>query len=143
MVKYLIFGNGFIGNRFANFIQDSIIADHRIHIINDVDSQIKIHNPEIVINAIGKTGHPNIDWCESHRDETFFSNVTVPTMMTEACMETDTYMTHIGSGCIYETNRCSSIGFSENDKPNFRVHSTLELKYLPKRYWKNMTMFSS
>jgi nucleoside-diphosphate-sugar epimerase len=29
-------------------------------------------------------------------------------------------MVHIGSGCVYETNRCSGIGFSENDKPNFK-----------------------
>lgn len=120
MVKYLIFGNGFIGNRFHNFLQESVIADHRINIINDIDSQIATHNPEIVINCIGKTGKPTIDWCEGHKDDTFFSNVTVPALMAEACANTDIRMVHIGSGCIYQTDRYSDIGFSEDDKPNFK-----------------------
>lgn len=120
MTEYLIFGNGFIGNRFANFIEDSAISYSRINTIDDILKQIKEYNPKVVINCIGKTGRPNIDWCEANKDETFQSNVTVPTMMAEACKEIDTYMVHIGSGCIYETAKCSSIGFSENDKPNFK-----------------------
>ena len=95
MCHYLIFGNGYLGNRFANFLKDSIMADRRISTINDIDSQIKMHNPEIVINAIGKTGSPNIDWCEEHRDETFFSNVTVPTLIAEVCTNADVRMVHI------------------------------------------------
>ncbi len=120
IMKYLIFGNGFIGNRFTNFLQDSIIAERRINSIDDISNQIEKYNPEIVINCIGKTGRPNIDWCELHKNETFFSNVTIPTMMAEACANTNIYMVHMSSGCIYETNRCSGIGFSENDKPNFK-----------------------
>ncbi len=61
-----------------------------------------------------------MDWCEDHKDETLFSNVTVPTLIAESCANFDIRMVHIGSGCIYETNRCSGIGFSENDKPNFK-----------------------
>ena len=120
MCRYLIFGNGYLGNRFDNFLQDSTISCSRINAIDDIFTQIEEYNPEIVINGVGKTGRPNIDWCEEHKDETFFSNVTVPSLMAEACAETETYMAHIGSGCVYETNRCSGIGFSENDKPNFK-----------------------
>lgn len=109
MTKYLIVGNGYLGNRFANFLQDSVITEHRINTIDDISTQIEKYDPEVIINAIGKTGRPNIDLCESNKDETFFSNVTVPAMMAEACLETDTYMVHIGSGCIYETSRCSGI----------------------------------
>lgn len=119
-VKYLIFGNGYLGNRFYNFLHESIIADGRINTIDDIFLQIEKYHPEIIVNCIGKTGKPTVDWCESHREETFFSNVTVPTMIAECCTETDIYMVHMGSGCIYETNRCSGIGFSENDKPNFK-----------------------
>lgn len=120
MTNYLIFGNGFIGNRLANFLQDSTISYSRINTINDVSLQIKEHNPEIVINAIGKTGRPNIDWCEDHREETLFSNVTVPILIAEACKNADIRMVHIGSGCIYQTDGYSYMGFSENDKPNFK-----------------------
>lgn len=120
MVRYLIFGNGFIGNKFHNFLSDSFIVKEKVHTINDIYLQIGKYNPEIIINCIGKTGRPNIDWCEDHKDETFFSNVTIPTLIAEACANTDIYMVHIGSGCVYETNRCSGMGFSENDKPNFK-----------------------
>jgi dTDP-4-dehydrorhamnose reductase len=88
--------------------------------MKDMSLQIKEYNPEIVINTVGKTGRPNIDWCEENREETFFSNVTVPTLMAEACTNADVRMVHIGSGCIYQTDRCSNMGFSENDKPNFK-----------------------
>lgn len=120
MCRYLIFGNGFIGNRFVNFLQDSAISHSRINIINDIESQIDVYSPEIVINAIGKTGRPNIDWCESNKDETFFSNVTVPAIMAESCENANIRMVHIGSGCVYQTDEDSYTGFSENDKPNFR-----------------------
>lgn len=124
MTRVLIFGNGFIGNRLTNFIEDSTISYSRINTIDDIFNQIEEYTPEVVINCVGKTGRPNVDWCELNKDETFFSNVTVPSMMAEACTKTDTYMVHIGSGCIYETmtknDCCSDTGFNENDKPNFK-----------------------
>jgi 3,5-epimerase/4-reductase len=120
MTKYLVFGNGFIGNRFANFLQDSTISYSRINKIDDVDLQIKIHDPEVVINTIGKTGRPNVDWCELNKDETFFSNVTVPTLIAEACENANIRFVHIGSGCIYQTDEHSYAGFSETDRPNFK-----------------------
>ncbi len=119
-MKYLVFGNGFIGNKIHNFLQESVIANGRINNIDDVFDNLNRHNPDVVINAIGKTGKPNVDWCENNKDSTLFSNVSVPTLIAEACSKSNTYMVHIGSGCIYETNRCSGIGFSENDKPNFK-----------------------
>jgi len=105
MIKYLIFGNGFIGNKFNNYLPDSVIAKERMSCINDVDLQIQKYDPEIVINCIGKTGVPNVDWCEIHKEETFFSNVTIPAFMAEACEELEKYMVHMGSGCIYEGNK--------------------------------------
>jgi dTDP-4-dehydrorhamnose reductase len=34
--------------------------------------------PDVVINAAGKTGKPNVDWCEDHKEETLRSNDTGP-----------------------------------------------------------------
>ncbi len=116
MVKYLIFGNGFIGNHFRNYIIDSIIATGRINTIGDIYNQINEYKPEIVMNCIGKTGIPNVDWCEAHKDETFYSNVTVPALMAEVCDELGTYMVHMGSGCIYEGDR----HYVEISAPNFK-----------------------
>jgi hypothetical protein len=61
MTKRLIFGNGFIGNRLDNFIEDSTISYRRINTIDDIFNQIKEYNPEVFINRVGKTGIPNVD----------------------------------------------------------------------------------
>lgn len=118
MTKYLIFGNGFLGNKFLNYLPDSTIAEGRINTINDVYMQIDKYNPDIIINCIGKTGIPNVDWCEYHREETFFSNVTIPAFIAEACQERKKYMVHLGSGCIYQGDNNGS-GFDEYNSPNF------------------------
>lgn len=121
MVKYLIFGNGFLGNRFANYLGDDVVLiKSKIETIEDIEACILEFEPEIVINAIGRTGRPNIDWCESNKERTFESNVTIPTYLAECCENNGVRLVHLGSGCIYESNRCSNIGFSENDSPNFK-----------------------
>lgn len=77
MCKYLIFGNGLLGNRFYNYFRDNredvILSNERIGNITtskEIKNLIIKHQPEIVINAIGKTGRPNVDWCESNKEST-------------------------------------------------------------------------
>ena len=100
-MKYLILGNGFIGNKFLDYLDNAVMFEGRIENKQDVIDQIKLSNPEIVINCIGKNGKPNIDWCEIHKEETYFSNFVVPLYIANACRITNTFMVHIGSGCIY------------------------------------------
>ncbi len=126
MCKYLIFGNGFLGNRIYNYLrdnrEDAILSNERIgHIATSKEIKLLIakYQPETIINAIGKTGRPNVDWCESNKESTFFCNVTIPTFMAEACNNTDIRIVHLGSGCIYEGNN-EGKGYSEDDEPNFR-----------------------
>ncbi len=126
MCKYLILGNGFLGNRLYNYfidnMEDIILSNERIgHITTSKEIKFLIikHQPKIVINAIGKTGRPNIDWCESHKEETFFSNVTIPIFIAETCNDMNIIMVHLGSGCIYEGDN-EGKGYSEDDKHNFR-----------------------
>jgi len=40
MSKYLIIGNGFIGKRFAGFLEDAVVADGRIGSVDDVLPQL-------------------------------------------------------------------------------------------------------
>lgn len=120
MAKYLILGNGFIGNKFKIYLGDeAVLANDRINSIKDILIQISKYKPKIIINAIGKTGRPNVDWCESNKEITFQSNVTVPTLLAEACTDTNIRIVHIGSGCIYEGSIDSS-EFTEDSIPNFK-----------------------
>lgn len=128
MCKYLILGNGFLGNRFYNYFrynrEDVILSNERIGPIatsKEIKFLIAKYQPEIVINAIGKTGRPNVDWCQNHKEETFFSNVTIPAFIAEVCNDANIRMVHIGSGCIYEgiNEQNPEKGFRELDNPNF------------------------
>ena len=117
-IRCLIFGDGYFGNRINGFLENSVLSAKRINSSDDAIEEIKKVNPDVVINCIGRTGKPNIDWCEDHKIETITGNVTVPLLMLEACEKTGKRMVHLGSGCVYRGDNNGS-GFSEGDEPNF------------------------
>lgn len=116
-MKYLIFGNGYLGNIFHNLLDDSVISGIRVNAQDDVESEIVEHGPDYVLNCAGVTGRPNIDWCEEHKQQTLNGNVTLPLMMAKACRQMEVPMLHLGSGCIYEGDNGGK-GFREVDPPN-------------------------
>lgn len=96
-MKVLVLGKGFV-------------ADHlpyeRIPEYVEVDWQktralIAHHRPQVLINCMGKTGRPNVDWCEKHKSATAEANVTIPLILADLCEKFDTHLIHLGSGCIY------------------------------------------
>jgi dTDP-4-dehydrorhamnose reductase len=76
--------------------------------------------PDVVINASGYTGKPNVDACEHARDDTWYYNVTVPGMIGDTCNRHDVKFIHISSGCIYDGYEKA---FDEFDLPNFGLLS--------------------
>jgi dTDP-4-dehydrorhamnose reductase len=123
-IKILIFGKGYLGHKYHEYFNGSILSDKHINTKEDVIEVIEIHKPDIVINCIGITGRPNIDWCESHKEQTIFGNVIVPFLIYDAISEYNSNnnkirMVHLSSGCIYEGDNDGK-GFSEDDEPNFK-----------------------
>ena len=57
--------------------------------------------PEYVIHAAGFTGKPNVDSCETQREETYAGNVGLALSVAQACDVTGTRMGYVSSGCIY------------------------------------------
>jgi len=106
--------------------------------------------PEFLINAAGLTGLPNVDACETAREQTLAANTLLPQTVARVCRMTNTPWGHVSSGCIYsgakvvENGRVrvekdlnhpdlrsrlrehpeSVFGFSELDQPNFSFRST-------------------
>ncbi len=117
-MKVLIFGNGWLGNKFHNFFKGSIISCADITNKEEVRKEVLLHKPDVVLNCAGKTGKPNIDWCEEHKVEVYNSNVVGVFILASVCSELDSYLVHLGSGCIYEGDN-NGRGFSEDDAPNF------------------------
>jgi dTDP-4-dehydrorhamnose reductase len=115
----LVFGAGFLGERLAQSLRGA--APARGVDITDrpaVMAALKSHRPASVVNAAGKTGRPNVDWCESHPAETMRSNVSGPAVLAEACAELGVHLLHLGSGCIFYGPSPSPGGWREDDFAN-------------------------
>ena len=70
----------------------------------------------IIINCAGYVGNPNVDACESNKDDTIMGNVVFPTNLANFCQSTSSTLVQISSGCIYNGYEKE---FSEEDEPNF------------------------
>jgi dTDP-4-dehydrorhamnose reductase len=114
-MKYLIFGrNGWLANKLKDYLGDAIVSDVDILDLPAVRKELEEKNPEVVINAAGITGRPNIDWCEDHKAETIAGNVTAPLNLLQATQEKGFYLVHFGSGCIFQGDNDGK-GFKEDD----------------------------
>jgi dTDP-4-dehydrorhamnose reductase len=57
--------------------------------------------PEFLINAAGYAPNPNVDACESEREEVLCANALLPQTISRACLMTNTPWGHVSSGSIY------------------------------------------
>jgi 3,5-epimerase/4-reductase len=69
--------------------------------MNEIFDQFQ---PTHVINCAGKTGRPNVDWCEDNRVETVRSNVIGTLMLAELCHKRGVHLTNMATGC-----KCQSL----------------------------------
>lgn len=129
-MKTLLLGStGYLGEQFLKLYSNALtpkidIAD-RAAVIKMLDAE----KPAIVINCAGKTGRPNVDWCETHKEETLRANVTGALILLEECLVQGIYLVHMSSGCIYQGDKGNKgdpsaslgagAGFTEEDPPNF------------------------
>ena len=117
-MKVIIFGaKGYMGQYFLSLYPDAVAPSVDIADSRAVVDVLEEHKPDVVINCAGKTGRPNVDWCETHKEETIHSNVLGPLVLIEECGKRDVYLVQIGTGCVYSGD--SSKEFTETDPPNF------------------------
>src|SRR3990167_6413885 len=118
-MKYVILGNGYVAGHFKKFLDgDAEISTIRIENYDALKKEIESKKPDVVINTAGKTGRPNVDWCEDHKLETLVSNVFGPLNILRVCEELDQYWVHVGSGCVYDSTTTDEV-YTEEDAPNF------------------------
>ncbi len=114
----VIFGAGFLGTRFATGIPGAVLSPVDITDREAVQAELRARDARAVINCAGKTGTPNVDWCESHPLETQWSNVIGPLVLAEACSVAGAYLMHLGSGCIFYGESPNPGGWLEDDVAN-------------------------
>lgn len=100
-MKILIIGKGYMGERIHAAWPESILSDAIITDKESMLAEIRKHEPDVVLNAAGVRGRPNVDWCDEHPLETIRGNTLLPIIIADACAEAGLYLLHMGSGCIY------------------------------------------
>ena len=80
--------------------------------------EINLHNPDIIINAAWKTWVPNVDWCESNKEQTLTVNVAGAINIASIASDLGVYFVHIWSWCIFEWDNWGR-WFTEEDSANF------------------------
>jgi 3,5-epimerase/4-reductase len=96
-MKISIVGAGFISDHLPYHKIKSRFDLSRKHI----ESVLDVEKPDVIINCIGKTGRPNVDWCEVNREETSLANTALPIMLADVCAKKSIHLVQIGSGCIF------------------------------------------
>lgn len=118
MAGILIFGPGYQGTKFAASTPDAILSTADIANEQQVEAAILEHQPDAVVNFAGKTGKPNVDWCEDNKIPTFRSNVVGALVLAEVCQRHGIHLTHIGSGCVFYGEAPDPRGWTEVDHAN-------------------------
>jgi dTDP-4-dehydrorhamnose reductase len=152
MLILLLGATGYIGQAFARELRlrhASFIPLTRSAVdytcFEQLFDYVRKMKPEFVINAAGFMGKPNVDACESAREDTLWGNTLLPQTVARVCLMTNTPWAHISSGsiysgaklvdssgtrvmrnlnepemrCLFELNPQLFHGFSERDEPNF------------------------
>ena len=121
MKLYLLGKNGYVGGWIQRWFTEQ---GHEVETISvDVTdlSAVKVALSEVkdsvVINATGKTGKPNVDWCEDHRLETAVVNISGAINVCQTAAAQGNYVLQIGSGCVFSGG--ADEAFTEEDEPNF------------------------
>jgi len=114
--EIVIFGNGWLGNKYKDYYKEKAeIVSTDISDSKAVEKILNSLRPKIVINAAGKTGHPNVDWCEDNKLETVNSNIAGPLMLLKASLDRNIFLVHLSSGCLFNGKKKN--GFTEEDQP--------------------------
>lgn len=117
-MKILIIGKGYLGTRCAESWDDVVLSDKRVETVEDVEALIDAHSPDVVLNAAGVVGKPNVDWCETHEMETIKGNTILPITVAEACQNKNVYMLHMATGCIFYGKSAHGGPWTEEDYGN-------------------------
>ena len=113
-----IFGPGFLGEHFARSLPGATLVRTDVTDEAAVRAALRETRAQAVVNCAGKTGRPNVDWCETHQEETYRSNVMGALTLARACAAEGAYLLHLASGCIFYGDSPDPAGWREDDFAN-------------------------
>src|SRR5438552_3871610 len=121
----LILGSGYIGQAFTRELKRRNLLfeiDNRAVFkyteFSSLSTYLANERPDLVINAAGFCGQPNVDECENRKSETLTANVILPALIAAACEQQFVSWIHVSSGCIFDGPSPDG-AWTERDVPNF------------------------
>merc|ERR1719192_327956 len=136
-VFLLIGSRGWVGGKILKMLraQGKSVFCSKVRMQNrdQLNAELDRLRPTHVLNCAGKTGRPNVDWCEDNKEETIRANVIGTLNLVDACFERNIHVTNLATGCIFhydeavpmhtwnDTAKAWEQGgqFTEDSKPNF------------------------
>jgi 3,5-epimerase/4-reductase len=137
-MKFLIYGHkGWIGSQVISELTKNkysfILAQSRTDNIEDVEKEIKEHEPTNIMMFTGRTHgthdgkyYPTIDYLEQSNKlvDNVRDNLFGPIGIAILCKKYNVHLTYLGTGCIFQYDDQHPYGeeingFTEEDKPNF------------------------
>lgn len=109
-----LIGHGYIGQQIAKELKEQGLP------FEWYTHQQRLHlGTRVIINAAGYTGKPNVDACESDKQNCVYGNVVFPMQL--EMNYPNTPIVHITSGCVYTGYKEG--GWTEDDEPNFHFQN--------------------
>lgn len=135
-MKILIYGSkGWIGRQFLGELQkhpEAVVVEgtSRVHDVPSVQMEIDRVRPTHIVSMIGRTHGKianriisTIDYLEEEGKlvENIRDNLYSPVQLAMLCQNAGIHFTYLGTGCIfdYDDDHTTTIGFTEDDFPNF------------------------
>jgi len=99
-MNILVIGRGWAGKKMYKELTS---RGHSVMNCAHVSAIMLLHESKYdwVINCAGVTGVPNVDACESNKQETLEGNTIFPIKIYEICQKFNFRFAHFSSGCIY------------------------------------------
>ena len=147
-MKVLVYGGkGWIGSQMVKILKDISIAsptaqnrllresidvclgEARLENFGEVEREVASYQPTHILLCAGKTGRPNVDWCEDNKQETLDTNVVGAAALASLCArpllkgennrkgnKKAIHLTYLGTGCIYEFDKAHPMPTAETLK---------------------------
>lgn len=144
-----VLGTGYVAQAYAryfliNSIPHKLLSRKEVLFTNPINlaAFLSSAKPELLINAAGVTGKPNVDACEKHKIACLYSNAILPGFIGELCQDMNIPWIHVSSGCIYDgsksarTLRIRPIDLQHNPllKESKEVHVTKGTEFIEQGY---------
>ena len=112
-IETVVLGSGgYLGKQLLRYIPNSVGSRTRLE---NIKEELEFLKPKYVVSAAGISGKPTVMWCENHKEETTFVNLTQQLHLIEVCKNLGIHLTLLGSAQVYDGNKF----FTEDDTPNF------------------------